>query len=116
MIIGKFQHKDGVYVGSVPAFAGTATVRITPTDVTGIDYRVTLDGMPVELGVGWNKVSKEKGTKYVSLMFDSPFLAKPAYCPLFEQKGGGYNLVWDRPEAKDKANPKAKKEGDQAAS
>jgi uncharacterized protein (DUF736 family) len=40
---------------------------------------------------------------------DSPFLAAPAYCSLFEQSDGSYNLVWNRPD------PKKQKKNEPAA-
>jgi hypothetical protein len=52
MNIGKFQHEDGAYTGTVQTFIGsTVSVRIAPTDLTGIDYLVTLAGGEIELGV-----------------------------------------------------------------
>jgi hypothetical protein len=40
MIIGKFQHEDGVYVGSVPAFTGPSLpIRLAPTDQKGTELR-----------------------------------------------------------------------------
>jgi len=99
MIIGTFQNNDGVYTGKVQTFTGTSlAVRIAPTDLKGIDYIATLSGSEIELGVAWNRVGEEKGTKYVSLKLDSPFLPAPAYCSLFKQSDGGYNLVWTRPD------------------
>ena len=110
MLIGKFQHENGVYVGSIQTVAGgSQTVRIATTDLTGIDYLVTQAGTGIELGVAWNKISKEKGTKYVSVKLDSPFLPAPAWCSLFEQKDGTYNLVWNRPD------PTKSKKTEQAA-
>ena len=101
MIIGKFQNENGVYTGSLRTFTGsTLAVRIAPTDLKGIDYIATLSGSEVELGVAWNKVGEEKGTKYVSVKFDSPFLPAAVYCSLFKQSDGGYNLVWNRPDPK----------------
>ena len=44
MIIGKFQQEDGVYIGTVAGFGGTAPVRIAKTDLKGIDYTVTFAG------------------------------------------------------------------------
>jgi uncharacterized protein (DUF736 family) len=101
MNIGTFQHENGAYTGTVQTIFGSSlAVRIAPTDLTGIDYIVTLDGGESELGVAWNRVGEKKGTKYVSVKIDSPFLANPAYCSLFTQKDGSYNLVWNRPDPK----------------
>jgi len=100
MIIGKFQHEDGVYVGSVPAFTGPSLpIRIAPTDQKGIDYAVTLSGSGIELGVAWKRTSG-KGNDYVSVKLDSPFLPAPANCALVKQ-AEGYALVWNRPKPKD---------------
>jgi uncharacterized protein (DUF736 family) len=89
MIIGKFQQENGVYVGSVSAFAApTVPVRIAPTDLKGIDFLVTQSDKDIELGVAWNRVGEEKGTKYVSVKLDSPFLPAPAWCSLFRQSDG----------------------------
>ena len=99
MNIGKFQHENGVYSGTVQIIPGSRlAVRIASTDLKGIDYIVTHADDETELGVAWNKVSEKKGTKYVSVKFDSPFLAKPVYSSLFLQKDGSYNLVWNRPD------------------
>jgi uncharacterized protein (DUF736 family) len=108
MNIGKFQHQDGAYTGKVQTFpGGTVEMRIAPTDQKGVDYRVMVAGGDVELGAAWNKVSKEKGTKYISVKLDSPFAAQPAWCSLFTQSDGSYNLVWNRPDPtkKKKAEP-----------
>jgi uncharacterized protein (DUF736 family) len=107
MIIGKFQQESGAFVGKVTVFAGTAEVRITPTDLKGIDYLVTLPESGIELGVAWNRKSK-KGTEYVSALLDSPLLPAAASCALFKQDDGGYHLVWDRPEKKEQEQPAAK--------
>jgi uncharacterized protein (DUF736 family) len=110
MLIGKFQHENGVYVGSIQTVTGSnLSVRIARTDLKGIDYLITQAGTAVELGVAWNNVSKEKGTKYVSVKLDSPFLPASVWCSLFEQKDGTYNLVWNRPD------PTKSKKAEQAA-
>lgn len=97
MIIGKFQHEDGVYTGSVPAFTGPSLpVQIAPTDQKGIDYRVTLGESGIELGVAWKRTS-EKGNEYVSVKLDSPFMAEPANCALVK-KADGFALLWNRKE------------------
>lgn len=102
MNIGKFQlDESGVFTGVINTFAGgNVQVRIAPTDLTGIDYIATVKGTEIELGVAWNAVGKEKGTRYVSIKFDLPFLPSAAYCSLFEQRDGSYNLVWTRPDPK----------------
>jgi uncharacterized protein (DUF736 family) len=108
MIIGKFQNDNGVYTGKLVTFTGTSlAVRIAPTDLKGIDYIATIAGGEVELGVAWNRVGEEKGTKYVSLKLDSPFLAAPVYCSLFKQSDGSYNLVWNRPDPRKQKKPAA---------
>ena len=112
MNIGKFQLENGVYVGTIQT-VGVANlpVRIAPTDLTGIDYLVTPQSdKAIEIGVGWNKVGKENGTKYISAKLDSPFLPAPAWCSLFKQQDGSYNLVWNRPD------PTKTKKTDQATS
>ena len=116
MNIGKFQHQDGLYTGTVQTVTGTSlAVRIAPTDIDGIDYIVTLAG-ETELGVAWNKIGKEKGTNYISVKLDSPFLAAPVYCSLFTQKDGSHNLVWTRPDPrKQKKNQTADDQADEAA-
>jgi uncharacterized protein (DUF736 family) len=110
MLIGKLQLENGVYVGNVQTFAGASLpVRIAPTDLKGIDYLVTVSGSEIELGVAWNKVGKENGTKYVSAKLDSPFTAEAAWCSLFKQSDGSFNLVWNRPD------PTKKKKTEQPA-
>ena len=100
MNIGQFKHDNGVYTGKVTTLTGSLSLRIAATDLQGIDYIVTLDGTKTEVGVAWNRVGEEKGTKYVSVKLDSPFLAAPAYCSLFEQSDGSFNLAWNRPDPK----------------
>ena len=101
MNIGKFQLENGAYTGTVQTITGSnLPVRIAPHDLKELDYLVTLAGSEIDLGVAWNKVGKEKGTKYVSVKFNSPFLPAPVYCSLFTQKDGSYNLVWKRPDPK----------------
>jgi uncharacterized protein (DUF736 family) len=65
MNIGQFKHENGVYTGKVTTVAGSLSLRIAPTDLKGIDYIVTLAGTETEVGVAWNRVGEEKGTKYV---------------------------------------------------
>lgn len=110
MIIGKFQQDNGVYTGTFQTLTGSKlAIRIAPTDLKGINYLATLPGSDVELGVAWDAVGKEKGTKYISLKLDLPLLPAPAYCSLFKQSDGSYNLVWNRPD------PSKKKKTDTAA-
>src|SRR5260370_7623474 len=88
MIIGKFQHEDGVYVGSLPAFTGPSLpIRIAPTDQKGVDYAVTLSGSGIELGVALKKTSA-KGKDYVPVKLASPFPPAPANCALGKQAAG----------------------------
>jgi uncharacterized protein (DUF736 family) len=69
-----------------------------------------VSGTDIELGAAWNKVGKEKGTKYVSVKLDSPLLPSAAWCSLFKQSDGSYNLVWNRldPTKKKKADANGK--------
>jgi uncharacterized protein (DUF736 family) len=98
MLIGKFQQDNGVYTGTLQTVNGTKTaIRIAPTDLKNIDYLVTLSGSEIELGAAWNKVGEQKGTKYVSVKLDSPFMPAAAYCSLFKQSDDSY-LVWTRPD------------------
>ena len=100
MNIGKFHQENGVYVGTIQT-VGVANypVRIAPTDLKGIDYLVTPQSdKDIELGVAWNKVSEKKGTQYIAAKLDSPFLPAAAWCSLFKQADGSYNLVWNRPD------------------
>jgi uncharacterized protein (DUF736 family) len=116
MNIGQFKHENGVYTGKVTTLTGNLSLQIAPTDLKGIDYIATIAGTETEVGVAWNAVGKEKGTKYVSVKLDSPFLAAPAYCSLFEQRDGSYNLVWNRPDPKKaKKNESAEQPADQSA-
>jgi uncharacterized protein (DUF736 family) len=100
MIIGKFQQQGDVYIGTIPSIAADQPVRITPTDLKGIDYKVMLADEGAELGIGWRKTSKEKGTAYVSVLLDSPVLSAEANCALFQQKDGSHDLVWERKKPK----------------
>jgi uncharacterized protein (DUF736 family) len=97
--IGQFEHKNGIYTGKVWTLTGTLSVRISPTDLNGIEYIVTVADTETEVGIAWNRTGEKKGTRYIWLKLDSPFLPAPAYCSLFEQPDGSYNLIWHRPDA-----------------
>ena len=87
------QRPTGVLIGcrsGVP-FA----CRLTPSNLKGIGYAVTLGEGGVELGNGWNRTSS-KGNAYVSVMLDSPFMPQPANCALVK-KADGFLLLWNRP-------------------
>ena len=105
MNIGKFQHQDGVYTGKVQTLTASFSLRIASTDLNGIDYIVTLDGGETELGVAWNRVGEKKGTKYVSVKLNSPFLAIPPTARCSNRQDGSHNLVWNRPDPKSNGHP-----------
>jgi uncharacterized protein (DUF736 family) len=95
MIIGTFQHENGIYAGTVPSIAGSSPVRLAPTDKKGVDYAVTLAG--AELGVAWKKTSG-KGNEYLSVKLDAPNLPAAVNCALIRQ-AEGFALIWNRREA-----------------
>jgi uncharacterized protein (DUF736 family) len=96
MIIGTFQHENGIYAGSVPSIAGSSPVRLAPTDKKGVDYAVTLAGAGTELGVAWKKTSS-KGNEYLSVKLDAPNLPAAVNCALIKQ-AEGFALIWNRRE------------------
>src|SRR4051794_4747264 len=96
MIIGKFQKEEKAFVGNILGFSVTAPVRISTTDLKGIDYTVTTYGL--DLGVAWKKKSA-KGNDYLSIKLDNPFLPAPVNCALVKQTEG-YALIWEREKPK----------------
>jgi uncharacterized protein (DUF736 family) len=107
MIIGNFTFVDDGYSGLILAPGGVINaVRIAPVEGKGVDYTVTVDGA-FDLGAAWKRHSRKTGKAYLSVKFDSPFLAAPVNCALIandDGEDGGHILVWSRrarTEAKD---------------
>ena len=97
MIIGQFTPAKGGYTGSLVTLTHHGKLTFTPNP-KGADFTVTLDGF--EVGAGWKKTSREKGTAYVSVKLDSPFLPAPVNCALMPQDDGSHILVWSRDDRK----------------
>jgi uncharacterized protein (DUF736 family) len=97
MIIGKFTQTKSGYAGNLVTLTHRGKLVFT-ANPKGADFTVTLDGH--EVGAGWKKTSREKGTAYVSVRLDSPFLAAPVNCALMAQEEGDFILVWSRDDRK----------------
>jgi uncharacterized protein (DUF736 family) len=102
MIIGKFQNaENGQITGELDAlFLGRMKLTFEP-NTKGADYSVMTE-TGCEAGAAWKKTSREGGKAYISVRFDSPFLATSLNAAMFPTKEAGRHiLVWDRkkPEA-----------------
>jgi uncharacterized protein (DUF736 family) len=76
MIIGTFTYDDGrdIYSGKLYLTVLPAAVTIEPTErrsQRAPDYRV-LAAAGREIGAGWKRTSRDKGTPFVSIHIDDP--------------------------------------------
>jgi uncharacterized protein (DUF736 family) len=94
MIIGKFEHIDGSYVGMIDTLNGSIATTIHPQE-RGPDYLVSSAESTGEFGAAWKRTSRER-KPYLSVRLDSPFLAAPVNPALIEQEDGTHALVWSR--------------------
>src|ERR1700722_13778959 len=97
MIIGKFSYnanKD-VYTGDIYSNVIPNKLTIEPntssTSERAPDYRLLADGR--EIGAGWKRSSRDRGTSFVSIHIDDPALPAPIEAVLSETG----DLVWNRP-------------------
>ena len=102
MIIGKFQNtENGRIAGELDTLlVGRVKLTFEP-NARGADYTVMTE-TGCEAGAAWKKTSKDGGTAYLSVRFDSPFLPASLNAAMFSAKEAGRHiLVWDRkkPEA-----------------
>lgn len=96
MIIGKFTYStaNDTYAGELYSPVLPSKVSIEPNANRGgkaPDYRLLADGR--EIGAGWKRTSREKGTPFVSIHIDDPAL--PAAIEAMLSEAG--ELIWNRP-------------------
>ena len=97
--IGTFtKRNDGVYTGSMKTLAIDVNLEIVPVEATGERPNYKVYSAASEVGAGWDKISEEKGTGYISLKLDDPSLSAPIYASLLKAEGENeYSLLWQRP-------------------
>ncbi len=96
MLIGRFTHdaRKDTYSGELYSTALPRSVVIEPNasrSARGPDYRIMAEGR--EIGAGWKRTSRDKGTPFVSIHLDDPALPAPIEAML-SQAG---ELIWNRP-------------------
>ena len=101
MNIGTLTRDGKGFTGKIGTFGFIANVTLAPlTNENGPAYTVQANGG--ELGIAWNKTSRE-GKEYISVLFKGPLFPKGIWAAIFESKTPGtFNLVWDEPK-KDEA-------------
>lgn len=91
---------DGSFKGNIRTLMVNAKITILPVtspNPKGPHFRIFADGN-VELGAAWNKVSKDKGTEYISLV-----LRDPSFGTLYANLGPAarqddedtYAIIWN---------------------
>jgi uncharacterized protein (DUF736 family) len=98
--IGTFtRSEDGSFTGSIRTLRLNAKVRFVPTDKPS-DKAPDLRGYAgnVEIGAAWKRTAKDTGQVYYSVKLDDPSFPAPIYASLVEIEGGGYGLIWTRPD------------------
>ena len=98
MNIGTFTKEGNNIIGSISTI-GAQFSQVVFEAITakgnGPSYIIHADGG--ELGAAWVKTSKD-GLEYLSVSFRGPFVTKPVYAAMFQNKDGKtYSLVWDEP-------------------
>ena len=97
MIIGKFTYAadNDVYTGELYSAVLPNKLTIEPntrgTSERAPDYRLMADGR--EIGAGWKRSSRDRGTNFISIHIDDPALPAPIEAVLSETG----ELVWNRP-------------------
>lgn len=97
MLIGNFRYDDrrDIYVGEIYSLTLRTPVTIEPNRTTGNErapeYRLMADGR--EIGAGWKRSSRDRGTPFLSIHIDDPSLPQPIEAVLSEAG----DLVWNRP-------------------
>ena len=97
MLIGHFKYdaKKDIYSGEIHSLVLRGSITLEPnvdaTSDRAPDYRLLSDGR--EIGAGWKRSSRERGTNFISIHIDDPALPAPIEAVLSE----GGELVWNRP-------------------
>lgn len=97
MIIGSFKTQKDGFTGELITLTHRAKL-VFEARSKGADYAITLNH--IEVGAAWKRTSKEKGTEYLSVKLDSPFLPAPVNGALMPQEDGSHILVWNREDRK----------------
>ena len=92
--IGTFtKQADGSYSGTINTLDLNVTQAVLrPVSGRGVDY-ILFSGK-AEIGVGWNKMSRER-QPYISVKIDDPSLRAPVSAALLDAEEG-YSLNWTR--------------------
>jgi uncharacterized protein (DUF736 family) len=111
MIIGTFTYENDTYRGELRSLTLQRRLVPRPTERPKDRepaYRIFPEGKggTVEFGAAWKRTS-ETGQDSLSVVIDDPAMPAPLNAALFMRKGENTaNLVWTRPPAKPKAEPK----------
>jgi len=106
--IGTFAKTADGFAGAINTLTlNVKSVQFRPTEKTegkGPDYRVMAGA--AELGAAWKKTSDD-GRDYLSVKLDDPSLDREIFAKLFDGDEG-YDLVWYRPQPKERTKAKTK--------
>lgn len=97
--IGIFTSNGNGFIGTIKTLNLNVRARIerveNPSD-KGPQFRIFLGA--VELGVAWQKTTKDTERDYLSVKLDDPSFPNPIYATLVEVDGqDGLRLIWSRP-------------------
>jgi uncharacterized protein (DUF736 family) len=106
--IGAFtKQDDGSYTGAIRTLTmNHEQVTFRPNDKDNAkapDFRI-FAGVG-ELGAAWKKTTKDE-RDYLNVKLDGPDVDAPIWTSLVDAEGG-HNLIWSRPDRKDKADKAA---------
>ncbi len=103
--IGTFRRNDdGSFVGVVRTLTFDTQVRFIPTRSGGDkapDLRAYVGSGELgagECGAAWQRTAKDSGREFFSVKLDDPSFAAPGHASLVESNGGGWSLLWSRPD------------------
>jgi uncharacterized protein (DUF736 family) len=98
--IGTFRRNDdGSFVGVVRTLTFDTQVRFIPIRSGGDkapDLRAYVGAG--ECGAAWQRTAKDSGREFFSVKLDDPSFAAPVHASLVESNGGGWSLLWSRPD------------------
>jgi uncharacterized protein (DUF736 family) len=100
-IIGNFKANGNGYTGTISTLALKAAVDFEPVERKSSekapDFRIFTKENGYEIGAAWERVSRETGAHYVSVVLDDPSFAAPIQGRLVKTGAElGHTLLWDR--------------------
>ena len=97
--IGTFTRSEDGFTGVIRTLRLNARVRFVPAEKPS-DKAPDLRGYVgnVEIAAAWKRTAKDTGQVYYSVKLDDPSFPAAVYASLVEIEGGGYGLIWTRPE------------------